>query len=335
MSNSQHVTRLTGPEISALWTQYVNDSMSICVLSYFQQTCNDSEIGAIFDHALSLSTSHVRDIKKKLQAEDYPVPIGFNENDVNLNAPPLFSEIFMISYLYAMTLHGLNAYSLSLGTSAREDQRNYYKECGKEAMELYDKIVDVMLKKGIYSRPPTIHRPDTVDFVKDQHYLSGWFHRRPLNGIEIGNLYYNNQKTIVKSVLEIGFSQVTKSKELREYFQRGEKICTKHIGIFNGFLEKDHLSSPATLISEVTNSTMAPFSDKLMLFHIVSLVSVTVGYYGAALSSCQRRDLMAQYLKIMAEIGLYAEDGANLLIKNGWMEQPPMASDRQALANNK
>jgi len=34
----------------------------------------------------------------------------------------------------------------------------------------------------------------------------------------------------------------------------------------------------------------------------------------------------------MAEIGAYAEDGANIMIDNGWLEQPPGAADRDLLA---
>ena len=38
-------------------------------------------------------------------------------------------------------------------------------------------------------------------------------------------------------------------------------------------------------------------------------------------------------LKCSAEIALYAEDGANLLIHHGWFEEPPQATDRHALAD--
>jgi hypothetical protein len=31
-------------------------------------------------------------------------------------------------------------------------------------------------------------------------------------------------------------------------------------------------------------------------------------------------------------VGDYVEDGANILIDHGWMEQPPQAVDREALA---
>jgi hypothetical protein len=108
-----------------------------------------------------------------------------------------------------------------------------------------------------------------------------------------------------------------------------------HFTTFNTILTKEDLSSPKTWVSEVTNSTVSPFSDKLMLYHIVTLVSSAVGYYGAGLSVSQRRDIAAEYTKFMAEVGLYAEDGCELLIKYGWLEQPPLADNRQTLANNK
>ncbi|MFK9091444.1 DUF3231 family protein [Bacillus salipaludis] len=97
-------------------------------------------------------------------------------------------------------------------------------------------------------------------------------------------------------------------------------------------ITKSDLSSPNSWVSEVTDSKISPFSDKLMLNHIVILISAAVGYLGAGLSVSQRRDLAVEYGKMLAQVGLYAEDGAELLIKNGWLEQPPMAENRDKLA---
>ncbi|MEQ6377070.1 DUF3231 family protein [Bacillaceae bacterium S4-13-56] len=139
------------------------------------------------------------------------------------------------------------------------------------------------------------------------------------------------QKIIVKVILELGFSQTAHSREIRNYFQRGMKLCEKHLGEMGKKLAQAHLPTPKSYQGEVTHSTEAPFSDKLMLFHLVSIVEVAAGYYGAALSATQRKDLVLMYSKMIAEIALYAEDGINLLIKNGWLEEPPTAADRQAL----
>ncbi|MFB5196362.1 DUF3231 family protein [Neobacillus sp. KR4-4] len=50
----------------------------------------------------------------------------------------------------------------------------------------------------------------------------------------------------------------------------------------------------------------------------------------------QRRDLTADYARMINEVALIAEDGIsiNLLIEKGWMEQPPSANDHESLAKN-
>lgn len=336
MKDVTHDVRLTAPEIGNLWMQYISDSMSICVLSHSLENIQDKEIYSILDHAMRLSRSHIKQIEEVFKKERFPIPHGFTKDDVDLSAPPLFSDTFMLYYMYTMALHGMNSYSLAIGNTVRDDQRKYYISCQKETMELYDKIVDVMLLKGVFSRAPLINAPEKVDFVKSQNLLTGWLgNRRPLNAVEISGVYYNTVKTLTKVVLEIGFSQVVQSKEIREYFQRGSELCNKHFEVFSSILAEDHLSSPEKLEDEVSNSTVPPFSTKLMLFHIVSLVGTALAYYGAAISVFQRRDVITHYTRLMAEIGLYAEDGINLMIKNGWLEEIPFADDREALAKQK
>ncbi|MEH7390053.1 DUF3231 family protein [Bacillus sp. JJ1503] len=39
-----------------------------------------------------------------------------------------------------------------------------------------------------------------------------------------------------------------------------------------------------------------------------------------ALAASQRKDLGFKYASLIPEISLYAEDGANIMIKHGWME---------------
>lgn len=67
------------------------------------------------------------------------------------------------------------------------------------------------------------------------------------------------------------------------------------------------------------------------MFHTGFLASAAVGFYGAGQAVCMRRDLSAQYLKLIAEQLLYSEDGAELMLERGWFEKPPMAEDRDQL----
>ncbi|MGM0878302.1 MAG: DUF3231 family protein [Bacillota bacterium] len=336
MENINHNVRLSSSELAALWTQFQNDSLTICFIDHSLKNVVDQDIREVLELAIGLSKSHIEKIKEFFNQDNYPFPKGFTKEDVNLDAPPLFSDPLILDYMYVMTLQGLTGYAGAVGTSVRADVRSYFIQCITETTQLYDKIVEIMLQKGIFSRSPSINTPEQIDFVKNQQYLKGWFGKqRPLNVVEISGFCFNVQKLMIKIVLEIGFSQVTSSKELRKYFQRGAALCQKHVKTFDSILAEDDLHSPRKWESEVTNSTVPPFSDKLMLYHIVSLVSTAIGFYGLGLSVVQRRDLVAQYTTLIGEISLYSEDGMNLMINNGWLEQPPMADDRNALANRK
>ncbi|WP_445661507.1 DUF3231 family protein [Bacillus sp. FSL K6-3431] len=60
--------------------------------------------------------------------------------------------------------------------------------------------------------------PEQVDFVKKQPFLNGWLgDRRPLLGIEIANLVYKAERNTLGEALITGFSQVVKSKEVRQF----------------------------------------------------------------------------------------------------------------------
>ncbi len=149
----------------------------------------------------------------------------------------------------------------------------------------------------------------------------------------ISALIFNAQRNALGQAVITGFSQVAKDKEVRRYFERGRDIAGKHVNIFGKILYEDFLSEAALLLtSEVTDSTEAPFSDKLMMTLITALIGSGIGEYGASMSMSPRRDLGVQYTRLIAEITKYAEDGVQSLIKNGWMEQPPMAADRRDLA---
>ena len=327
---------LTAPELASLWTQYLSDTMSICFFIYALEHIEDEDIRAIYHKALELSRSHVEKVEELFKEEDYPIPKGFTDEDVNVKAPRLFQDSFYLYYLYLMSLQGLTGYALSVSTSIREDIRNYYIEVNTETMELFDQTIDVMLTKGLVSRPPVLPKPNAVDFVKKQSFLTGWFgERRPLTAMEIGDITFNMTKMNLHVALKVGFSQVAKSNKVRKFINRGTKISNKHLDEFQDIFREEKLNSPMSWQAFVTDSTESPFSDKLMMYQVQLSTQIAIAFYGTASSVNARRDLAAKYIKLTGELLLYSEDGANLMIENGWLEQPPLAADRRNLSKGK
>jgi hypothetical protein len=50
---TDHNIRLTSAEISSLWTTYMNNTMSKCVLSYFLNKVVDTQIRSVVEYATS------------------------------------------------------------------------------------------------------------------------------------------------------------------------------------------------------------------------------------------------------------------------------------------
>jgi hypothetical protein len=331
---TEHKIKLTAAEVANIWTSYLNDTMAVCIIDRFLAQIEDREIKAVLEDALQLSKLHIQKLTSFFKEENLTNPLGFSlENDVYENAPRLFTDNFYLFYIQNIGKIGLSTYTLFLSNSARLDICEYYSECLHESAKLFNNTTELMLTKGVFIRAPLIPDNEQVEFVQKQSYLGGLFGKpRPLNVTEISNIYFNLIQNQLGRSLLMGFSQVAKSPKVREYMVRGREIADKHVEIFGSVLSKEFLPSASAWDTLATESTIAPYSDKLMMMHVAMLNAAGIGHYGISIGNCARKDLGADFLRLMGEIIAYAEDGVNLLIENGWLEQAPQAVDRDKLA---
>jgi len=331
---TEHNVRLTSAEIFYLWASYMNDTMAICIMKYFLEKVEDAEILPVIQYALTISENQVVKVKELFESEQAKVPHGFTDEDVNLKSRRLFSDSFSLHYLKHMARAGLKANGLDLALAARKDVQDFYNQALQATIELNNMTTSVLLSKGLYIRAPYIPVPEQIDFVKKQSFLANLFREndRPLIAIEIASLYGNIQTNGFGKSLPIGFSQVASSPKIRRYMVRGVEIATKEIEVMHDYLLKSFLPTPMTWDGDIMNSTEAPFSDKLMMFHVSGLNAIGIGDFGDSIGTSLRADLSATYARFLAESVKYAEDGANMMIDNGWLEEPPQAIDREELA---
>ncbi|MEH7114471.1 DUF3231 family protein [Neobacillus niacini] len=332
---SEHNILLTASEMGLLWNQYESDTMVRCILKYFKNKCEDAEILPIIEHSLSVAENHVKILIDIFKNEELPIPVGFTDKDVNIHAPKLFTDTFMLYYLQNTSVIAMAGAGVAIGVSSREDISKFFQDILVEAKDIHNMVRKVSLSKGTYIRPPYISNPDKVNFVSKQRFLFDFFGKakRPLTAIEITHLFINIQTNALGKAMMLGFAQVCKDEDAKQFFIEGKNIANKHIKKFALALADSDLPAPMTWDSHLLDSTVAPFSDKLMVFHTTVMIAVGIGNYGAAVGTCQRMDLSALYTRLSAEIALYAEDGANIMIKHAWLEEPPQADDRQALIN--
>jgi hypothetical protein len=325
--------RLTSAEIGTLWTRYMYESMEWCMTRYFIEQTKDTETKKLL-HSISESASSKSDaIDAIFQSEGIPRPIGFTHDDVYEKAPRLYSDEMVLKYIKGKTGLVMAANVAGLELSARDDVRNFYRESMGASLEMDELATQLLLAKGIYIRAPYIPIPEKAEFVENHGFMGNILGTpRTLHAVEITHLFTNIQNNLMGKALFTGFSQVANSPKIREYFYRGAEIANKHIQIFCSYLMEDGLPTPMSGDLDVTTSTSAPFSDRLMLFHATVLGATGFGNYAMSITASTRTDLVADYGRLMAEVTQYAEDGAAIVIENGWMEIPPRAAERRELA---
>ena len=329
--------QLTSAEMGKLWAVYMGNTMAICVLTYYQKHCQDSDIMEILKKAKNLSEKIIMEITKIFNKDNFPKPIGFDvKKDVNMEAPRLFADEFYLHYLKYTAKAGLSLYSTAIPMMIRKDVRDTIIKINIDTIQFLVELNETLEKKGFLTKPPVIPIPKEVSFVEKQSYLAGFFGDiRPLQALEIAHLQDNLENNVASKGLLIGFSQVAVHKRVKEFMLRGKDITMDHIKECTEKLHQDNLPGHPLLDDLVKESTIPPFSDKLMIFHKIDMFSMKIRSYANAISLNGRRDIGLMLSKFIFDVGKYVEDGANIMIDEHWFEKPPHAVDRKGLVDGK
>lgn len=333
----EHNPGLTASELAAVWSSYMSDSLNICVMKHFLDTVEDQEVKDIIQFSKELSEGHIQSLKAIFQKEKIPVPQGYTDSDVNEQAPKLFSDTFYLRFLQMMGRNGCQINGMVLGTTYREDIRGFFMAAMTESGELYNKVIELMKAKGILIRSPYIPYPEEVEFVEDKSFFVGHmtFNKRPLLAVEINHLANNIELNYVGRAFIDGLAQVTNSKEIRKHLQEGYTLSTEIIETLEKSIKEEHVNTPGSPDSNTTNSTLSPFSDKLIIGINSSLTVISISSLGLGLGGSLRSDLVAEYAQLSARVGKYGLDTNTIAIKNKWLEKPPQVIDRKKLQDKK
>ncbi|MEN1968531.1 DUF3231 family protein [Lentibacillus sp. N15] len=330
--------RLTSSEIGALWTGYMNDSMSKQILGFMLKDIEDPDIKPVIQYAYDFSSTHLEKLVSIFEKEQFAIPNGFTKQDVNMSAPWLFTDTFCLTYVNHMARVGMLAYSGFVAISYRLDICAYFLQGLNEVGNLYNQSLKIALRKGVNARHPYIKVPKETDYVDSKKYYSGlnpFSSKRPLNAVEISHLYLNTMTNAIGAKLCLAFAQTSPLKEIQDFMLRSKQVSQKHNKIFVDTLLKDDIEAPHLPDVAVSDSTTQTFSDKLMMFHMSLLMASGMGNYATAAAASQRTDLMINYERLSLEVSRLAKSGADIMIQHNWLEQPPGTKNREKLARNK
>ncbi len=122
----EHNPKLISSEIAALWSAYMQNSMAYCIVQHFATVNEDADSTEIIQTALTNCNFVVNEVKQIFEKkENHAIPFGFTQEDVNLKAGRLYSDLFTIRYIKYMAAAGTAAAAALLEVLARKDVRDW------------------------------------------------------------------------------------------------------------------------------------------------------------------------------------------------------------------
>ncbi|MCP8969096.1 DUF3231 family protein [Ectobacillus ponti] len=319
---------VTSSELGVLWLTYQQKTMILRMLEYFIARADDEKAAGIMKGLYGEAHPYAERMKEIFQEEGAAVPIGFTVQDVEQNAPKLYDNGFDIMFIRLMKEISMGMHALNITMVYREDLILLFKDLTAITQKYYALCSGYLLEKGILARPPYIAMPQSVEFAESTRYLSGnpiadLFHeKRTLNTVELAHIYHSIEANIIGKQLIMGFAQVAQEEEARSFFREGAKLAESIIEELRHVLQKSGVQSPESSVGNLTLSTDAPFSDKLMMYCISLFCSFSMGGNSLGTAFSLRNDLPAKMTVFMKDIFEYAHKGAKIMIRHGWMEEP-------------
>lgn len=316
-------------EILGLWNVYLSETMTTHVTRYFINKTEDISLRKILIKAEELSKKGVEFSGRVFREAHHPLPEGFEpERDVTINAPRVYSDSLIILIKNKLIQDALVVSTMALASASRKDIRDFFAMQIREGTEMINLLQDLIQQRGL-SRALHIPFSDQSEKARSSFlFLGGILEgHRPLSVAEIFNLHLNYEMTAVLAVFLKSFAQFThEDRHVKEHFFRGYEIFNKQLQLFQNRLEESGMPQLPTWESELTDSKEAPFSERLMLFKTLLMLSATGGRYGVAVSTVSRKDIGTDFMRLMTEVLKYAEDTMNLFIKKGYFDQHPLAA---------
>ena len=325
---------LSSSELGTLWLTYQEKTMVQRMLEYFIEQADDNQAKEIMQDAHMKVINFLEDIKAILKNEGAAIPVGYTEKDVNIGVPKLYDNMFDIMFCRLVSSISMGLHTLHMSMAYRKDIVLLYKELTTFTQSVYDECVDYLQKKDVLPRPPAVSMPKSVEFADGTNYMSGFnlfSEKRALNTVEIAHLYNAIESNIIGMQMITGFAQVANEPEVKKYFIKGKELAKKIVTDYTQLFLQSDIQPPSTWGANATDSKVAPFSDKLMMYCTSIFCGFGLGAYALGTAFSLRSDLPLIMVNTAKDVLTYGRDGGKIMAKNGWLEEPPSMQDRNDL----
>jgi hypothetical protein len=330
---------ITSSELGTLWLTFQEKTMILRMLEYFIEKADDEQAKEIMTDFYKEVDKYVNEIKGIFQKEGAVIPNGYTSQDVNKDVPKLYDNGFDIMFVRLLNEISMGLHALNITMNYREDIVLLLKNLTESTQKYYNLCTQYLLEKGLLVKSPHVTMPQVVEFAKDKSYLSGQSmnplsEKRSLNTVEVAQLHHAIESNISGLQMILGFAQSANETEVKKYFNEGAELAKSIVKELSEILIQSDVHIPQTSGGNATRSTVAPFSDKLMMYCTSLFCSFSMGSGSLGTAFSLRNDLPAKMTVFMKDIFEYAHKGAKIMIKYGWLEEPPQMEDRKQITKS-
>lgn len=329
---------ITSSELASLWLTYQEKTLILRMLEYFIEKADDDKAKDIMTNLYGELDLYVGKITNIFKNEGAVIPAGFTSHDVNKDVPKLYENGFDIMFVRLLKEISMGLHSLNITMAYREDIVIIFKELTALTQNYYNLCTQYLLRKGMLARPPYVSMPNSIEFVKDVKYLGGitinpFNEKRTLNTVEVAHMYHSIESNVIGMQMITGFAQCADKEEVNKFFNEGAELSKSIIKEMSETLLQNNIQVPSVSGGNATRSTVAPFSDKLMMYCTSLFCSFAMGANSLGTAFSLRNDLPTKIAMMMKDVFEYAHKGAKIMIRNGWMEEPPQMEERKQIIN--
>jgi hypothetical protein len=101
---------------------------TLCVLSYLAEKTQDPDIKSAVVKFIDEARSVEEQICAISISVNHPIPTGFSAEDINLNAPKLYTDKFILIFIRNMSRFTLVSFCEACTSCSRSDDRAFFNQ---------------------------------------------------------------------------------------------------------------------------------------------------------------------------------------------------------------
>jgi spore coat protein CotF len=311
-------------ELGFLWYLQSSSNMINLLLKYLSETSEDTDLRNTLNEIYETSTFQEQEATQLLSEEGYKDTPFFMEDDIYSSTTKLFSDQLIIEILKHITSNGLRSLAVQYVDLTDYKVKNFYKKLLNDVIQLDFSLLKLLNDKDLLQNNSFSY--EKVDERDGKLFKVASTQQRPLNAVELANMFSSLQCNNVGVALCIGFSEVVEDMDTKKFILEGKKLAFYQSASLSDIYRENGIPTTTGLEAHVNKVKESPFSDKLIANLIMFLNPVSITNLQTAVVSSYKKDHIESIKELIKMIENYSEKGLKLLIRKNWFNEPPVSN---------